>query len=128
LLSEELLRGGHGNWVEHTLKNNEKTVIIETREETIKRFKKGEIAYKETLLGGCTKLGACDQAALNWLDTNCLTKGCKNMVCNISKLDKVILAQENLVNSLDKDTLEYRSEKADLDALTSAKNKLMKGK
>lgn len=127
LLSEEPLIGGHGNWVEHRLKNNKNTIIIESREETIKRFKKGELAYKETLLGGCTKIGDCDQPALNWLDTDCLTNGCKNMVCNVSKLEKVIIAQEKLVNSLEKSSLEYRTEKADLDILVSAKNKLMKG-
>jgi len=130
LLSDDKLIGGHGNWIEHRLKDTQKdvkTVIIETREETMKRFKKGEIAYKETLLGGCIKVGSCNQVALNWLDTDCLTKGCKNMVCNTSKLDKVIVAQENLVNSLDKQTLEYRTEKADLDALITAKNKLIKG-
>jgi integrase len=127
LLSEEKLIGGHGNWVEHRLKNNKNTVIIESREETIKRFKKGEIAYKETLLGGCTKIGSCDQPALNWLDTDCLTKGCKNMVCNVPKLEKVIIAQEKLVNSLDRESLEYRTENADLNALISAKNKLIKG-
>ena len=85
------------------------------------------MAYKETLLGGCTKIGDCDQPALNWLDTDCLTNGCKNMVCNVSKLEKVIIAQEKLVNSLEKSSLEYRTEKADLDILVSAKNKLMKG-
>lgn len=127
LLSEDQLAGGHGNWVEHRLKNNKNTFIIESREETIKRFKKGEMAYKETLLGGCTKIGACDQPALNWLDTDCLTKGCKNMVCNISKLEKIITAQEKLVNNLNEETLEYRTEKADLDILKSAKNKLIKG-
>lgn len=128
LLSEDKLVGGHGNWVEHTLKNNKNTVIIESREETIKRFKKGELAYKETLLGGCTKVGSCDQIALNWLDTDCLTKGCKNMVCNVSKLDKIITAQTNFVNGLDEQTLEYRTEKADLNTLISAKNKLIKDK
>ena len=127
LLSEEKLVGGHGHWVEHRLKNNKNTVIMESREETIKRFKKGEMAYKETLLGGCTKIGSCDQSALNWLNTDCLTKGCKNMVCSIPKLEKVIIAQEKLVNSLDEQTLEYRTEKADLNALVSAKNKLIKG-
>jgi len=85
------------------------------------------MAYKETLLGGCTKIGSCDQSALNWLNTDCLTKGCKNMVCSIPKLEKVIIAQEKLVNSLDEQTLEYRTEKADLNALVSAKNKLIKG-
>lgn len=127
LLSEDTLDGGHGNWVEHRLKNNKNTVIMESREETIKRFKKGEMAYKETLLGGCTKVGSCDQPALNWLDTDCLTKGCKNMVYNVPKLEKVIIAQEKLVNSLDKESLEYRTENADLNALISAKNKLIKG-
>lgn len=112
-MSDSVLSGGHGTWVEKRIKLpfvDFKTVIIETREDTLRRFKKSEITFKETLLGGCVKVGACDQVALNWLDTDCLTKGCKNMVCNPVKLERVIKTQENLVEGLDKETIEYRKQ------------------
>ncbi|MBS1131993.1 MAG: hypothetical protein H6R16_2995, partial [Proteobacteria bacterium] len=51
--------------------------------------------------------------------------GCRNMVCNLSKLERVIKAQEKMVDILDRDSLEYRTEKADLDVLVSARDKAL---
>lgn len=131
LMSEEKLIGGHGNWINKKYKDNQgniKPVILSTREETIKLFKNGEIAFKETALGGCIKVGSCDQIGFNLLDTNCLIRGCQNLVCKPSKLEKIIISQEKFLNSLDKNSVEYRSEKADLEALKEAQQKFIKEK
>jgi len=124
LLSEEFLFGGHASWVEHRLKGANGSILVD-REATLRRFKRGEMAYKETLIGGCTNLEDCDQIALRWLDVDCLSGGCRNMVCNLSKLERVIKAQEKMVDILDRDSLEYRTEKADLDVLVSARDKAL---
>ncbi|MDZ7921694.1 hypothetical protein [Rhodoferax sp.] len=52
LLSDDILFGGHANWVEHRLKGLDGSVMID-RAATLRRFKKGELAYRETLIGGC---------------------------------------------------------------------------
>lgn len=124
LLSDEVLIGGHANWVAHRGPEVANMVAAD-REVTIRRFKKGELAYKETLLGGCTKVGNCDQPALNWLETDCLGKGCRNMVCSLPKLDRAIAAQRKLVDALDPNTVEFRSEQADLAVLVAAQAKAM---
>lgn len=124
LLSNDVLFGGHANWVKHRLHGEDGTVLVD-RESTIKRFKKGEMAYKETSLGGCTNVGDCDQIVLKWMDVDCIREGCRNMVGNLTKLERVITAQDRLVSSLDPESLEYRSEKDDLDVLVSARDKAL---
>lgn len=125
LMSDEVLIGGHANWVAHRGPEVADMVAAD-RELTIRRFKKGELAYKETLLGGCTKVGNCDQPALNWLETDCLGKGCRNMVCSLPKLERVIAAQKRMVDALDPSTVEFRSEQADLAVLVAAQAKAMR--
>jgi uncharacterized coiled-coil protein SlyX len=41
-------------------------------------------------------------------------------VCNLKKLERVVAAQERLVAAIDPQTVEYRTEVADLNVLRSA--------
>ncbi|MFD1122453.1 hypothetical protein ACFQ2T_08070 [Methylophilus flavus] len=125
LLSNDILFGGHANWVEHILKDS-KGVILVDRETTLRRFKKGEISYKETPFGGCTKVGECEQPALNWLHVDCLKSNCRNLVGNLTKLERVIAAQDKMVKALDQGTIEYRIEKADLEVLVATREAVLK--
>ncbi|MGD7198344.1 hypothetical protein ACQCQP_10760 [Ralstonia pseudosolanacearum] len=124
LLSDETLVGGHANWVAHRLKGPDGVLLLD-RNDTMRQFKRGELAYQETPLGGCTKVGDCDRPALDWLNIECLRNNCRNMVCSVPKLDRVIRAQEHLVAGLDPKTVQYRTEKADLAALVAARSKVL---
>lgn len=84
------------------------------RKKTIKQFKLGQLAYTETCLGGCTSVDPCNQRAVRSL-TGCLD--CKNAILKSEKLEAVVAAQRNLVNNLDVNTLEFRTESYDLDLL-----------
>lgn len=121
LMTGDKLFGGHAHWVKHRLKSPEGTILID-RETTMRRFKKGEMAYRETSLGGCANTTTCDKTAVNWLDVECIRDNCKNLVCNVPKLERVIAAQQRMVSSLDLESVEYRTEKADLDVLTAARD------
>jgi len=125
LLSDDILFGGHASWIKNRILDTDGNISFD-REKTLQQFKRGEIAYTETLLGGCTSTEICKQPALKWINTDCLDNGCKNLVCSIPKLERIITAQEKLVNSLDKNLVEYRTEKADLDILTSARDRAIK--
>jgi len=125
LLSDDILFGGHASWIKNILSENDDRISFD-REVTLSQFKKGELAYKETLLGGCISTEPCKQSALKWINTECLENGCKNLVCSLSKLERIIIAQEKLVNSLDDNLLEYRTEKTDLEILISARDKALK--
>jgi hypothetical protein len=125
LLSDDVLFGGHASWIKNKIIGTDGNISFD-RERTLQQFKRGELAYTETLLGGCTSTEVCKQPALKWINTDCLDNGCKNLVCSVPKLERVIIAQEKLVNSLDKNLVEYRTEKADLDILTFARDRAIK--
>ena len=128
LLTDQVLFGAHATWVRQQLKRTEGTVLAD-RIVTLKRFKKGEMAYKETILGGCTNIGPCEKVAVRWLHTACVVDDCKNLVGNASKLDLVITAQTRLIEGLDLHSVEYRTEMQDLQTLIKARDglKLTKG-
>lgn len=84
------------------------------RNKTIKQFKIGQLEYRETCLGGCTSLDPCNQRAIRSI-VGCID--CKNAVLQRDKLENVIVAQRNLVNNLDIDSLEFRTESNDLSIL-----------
>lgn len=123
LLSDDVLFGGYANWLDHRLRDPDQTVLID-REVTLHRFKKGELAYRETALGGCVKVGECDQTPIRWLNVDCLS-GCRNLVGRLSKLERVIVAQSRMVESLDPESFEFRTEKADLDVLIATRDKVI---
>lgn len=113
LMSDEVFFGGHAHWIHQRMKKPDGVVFM-SRDETMKRFKKGELAYRETILGGCTNVGSCEKVAVRWLHTPCVTDNCKNLVGNMSKLDLVITAQQRLIKGLDVESVEYRTESRDL--------------
>ncbi len=121
LLTDDRLFGGHAHWVKHRLKGPEGVVIVD-RDATMKRFKRGEMAYRETMLGGCTNTGSCDKPGVNWLDIECVRDNCKNLVGSVPKLDRVIVAQRRMLDGLDPTTTEYHTDKADLDILIAARD------
>lgn len=111
LLSDERLFGAQGTWID---RRRSDFLTKMTREDTLRRFQKGELAYRETALGGCTKTSACEQRALRWLPA-CLP--CKSFIGKPSSLRRVIEAQRSVVGALAQDSVEWRTETADLAAL-----------
>ena len=122
LFSAEPVFGAHVKWINHRLDGSDGLIFMD-RDATMRRFRNGEIAYKETPIGGCTKVGPCDEVAIRFLDVDCLG-GCPNLVGKVSKLERVIKAQAALVNKLKPDTIEWRTETADLNVLIATRDKL----
>lgn len=117
LTTEDVLFGGHANWVNHRAPNKKGKANVD-RDATIARFQNLEIGYRETPLGGCTKVGECDQALVKWLNVDCL-KGCKNLVGRLPNLERVVEFQRRLVSRLDPSSLQFRMEVDDLETLVS---------
>lgn len=124
LMSDAPMYGGHIHWIENTLKN-EKGMIVFDRKQTLERFKRGDISYKETIIGGCTKVGTCNFTATNWLQINCLKDNCRHLIVSLPKLEKVITAQEKMIKFLDVTSLEYRTEVSHLQILKETKCKII---
>ena len=120
LFTDDALFGGHAHWVAHRV-SGQGAQMFADREVTLKRFKKGELAYRETLIGGCTNIGTCDKVAVSWLHVECLRDNCKNLVGNVTKLERVIAAQQRLVDSIDTTTVEFTVETEDLGILIKSR-------
>lgn len=119
LLTNETLFGVHPHWITHRLRNSDGVVVFD-RAVTLKRFQKGEIAYRETILGGCVKVGECDRNPLDLLEVECLSTHCKNLVGHKKKLERVIAAQSHQVvklKQIDPKSPEYRHERDNLEVL-----------
>jgi hypothetical protein len=119
LMTDEILFGGHPHWLKHRLSDGGGKVIFD-RDATLIRFQKGELAYRETILGGCVKVGDCDKNPLDILHVGCLASHCKNLVGNKKKLERVVTAQVRLVDKLSKinpASTEYRFELSNLTTL-----------
>lgn len=122
LLSEAPLSGAHALWVEKRLPKNVDGKTVFDRAVTLKAFKKGELAYQETILGGCTSTSECHKAPVDWIQASCIAEQCKHRVTNRAKLIKVIQIEERHLERLKKefpglDT--HRQVEADLKVLKS---------
>ena len=126
IFSDEKLFGAHGSFVENNTKQNNhkfKTYFLENRDKTLKQFKNGEIAYKETALGGCIATEACDSRLTRSI-TACFD--CHGGILKKSKVDNVIQKQKEFISFLDPSSIEYRTEVEDLNKLEELKSKLIK--
>ena len=128
IFSDEQLFGTHGTFIERNVKNkntSQKDYILENREKTLQQFKKGELAYKETALGGCISTGACDYALTRSIVA---CGGCDSSIIKKSKLDNVINKQKEFIEFLDKDSIEYRTEMRDLEELEKQRKQFLGSK
>jgi integrase len=125
LCEQSDLFGVHSHWIKHRVTNSDGIIQLD-RAETLTRFKRGELAYKETLLGGCVKVGECSKNPLDIMQVECLKEHCKYLVGSKKKLERVIAAQSRLTDQLAKDSTsaEYRHEKAILATLQGTLNSL----
>ncbi|MCY0858699.1 hypothetical protein [Cupriavidus sp. D39] len=128
LFSDERLFGGHAAWTQSRAVQAS-PVSVYSREQTVRMFVKGELAYRETVLGGCASVEQCKSTPLDWMRLDCLESDCRNLVVVPSKLRRVINAQQVTVAKLravDETSVEYRIEAQVLQRLLDAQEKLIK--
>jgi len=127
LFSDERLFGGHAAWL-HSRAVQASPVSVYSREQTVRMFEKGELAYCETVLGGCASVEPCKSTPLDWMRLDCLESNCRNLVVVPSKLQRVIKAQQVTVGKLravDDASVEYRIEAQTLQRLVDAQDRLI---
>ncbi|MGY2488133.1 integrase [Cupriavidus sp. CP313] len=128
LFSDVRLFGGHAAWTQSRAVQAS-PVSVYSREQTMRMFVKGELAYRETVLGGCASVEQCKSTPLDWMRLDCLESDCRNLVVVPSKLRRVINAQQVTVAKLravDETSVEYRIEAQALQRLLEAQEKLIK--
>ena len=72
--------------------------VFPDREETIKRMKKGEIAYKPSLFGACTNPDSCEKISFTAI-TSCLS--CAHAVFDTGSAEKMQKAVQRLQRARD---------------------------
>lgn len=126
LLNDDELFGGAATWA-RSEKVRESSVSVHSREHGLELFKRGEMAYRETPLGGCTATEECKTSPLAAIPYECLKTNCKNLAVFGKRLARVIESQEVVVAALalsDHGSVEYRLEAENLQTLLSARTKL----
>jgi len=122
LLSDESeIFGGHAAWLK-ARSHDENGRIFLDRVATLKSFKKGEIAYRSTPLGGCVNPGSCDKNPMIVLSLECLGTDCKHLIANKGNIARMIAAKTNKIRGLklkDPSCAEIRIEEAELIVLQS---------
>jgi integrase len=125
-LSDDSLYGCHGKFVEKNIAANDIEIYSQqNRNDLRKQFLYGEISYKETALGACTALSPCLKRAMREI-SGCLS--CERAVIKPKKIENTINYQKEFVEDLkarDPDSIEYRSELAELNALIAYKVKFI---
>ncbi len=101
-----------------------------SREDTLRLFEAGKVAFQETALGGCVSTEECKLHPLEPIPFDCLESNCVNMVVFGKRLEHIIKHQEVTVANLARDeagSVEYRLEARHLEVLLKARGRLKMG-
>lgn len=121
IMEEATLHGAAGTFYERNVKDSFLGNIATNFAETLKKVKQGLLSYKETILGGCLKVGECfERAHHNYVA--CLN--CSNACIKEKKLDQAVLIQVKIIESLPKGTFAYNIEQTKLSMLQRIKDKI----
>lgn len=124
LFSDEKLDGINGRVIERTIKADtpeRKVLIHQDRKKTIQQFKDGQRAYCETPLGGCETTKPCNKKLMHSI-TACID--CEKADLKPSKVQKTIDSFTVFVESLPKDSIEYRTDQNELNQLIALKTRM----
>lgn len=111
------LWGGEGKRIKKAHERNQPLVIVSDREQTRKRFERGDMVYKESPLGGCTKLGSCDRLSITNI-TPCVD--CEHSVLDETSVLKIRRQLSHLISERDQydpESLFYQHAQNEIDAL-----------
>ncbi len=96
--SSSRLLGGAGTYLQLQKNREQLLTVFPNRDETIKRMKKGEIAYKPSLLGACTNPDYCEKISFTAI-TSCLS--CAHAVFDATSAEKMQKAVRRLQRQRD---------------------------
>lgn len=124
MFDEEPLFGGTGSYMEKQKERvkSGQIQIEDLRADTEQRVKNGEISYRPTLLGGCSKAGRCDSFLLGDY-AECTS--CAGAIIKRDKLNAAIKDATDELCSYEEGSGEYQIVKADIERLTAFKARLI---
>jgi hypothetical protein len=93
------LSGAYVLWFQRNIRDRH---IVLDRAKTLKEYKQGKRAYRETFAGGCVKVGDCDRPLSDPMNLSCLLNDCANQVIEMPKFERLIRIQVRVVAELEK--------------------------
>ncbi|MFD1438151.1 hypothetical protein HLH14_02130 [Acinetobacter sp. ANC 4282] len=118
------LLGGAGTYFQLQKDRKQLLKVFPDRDETVKRMKKGEIAYKPSLFGVCTNSDSCEKISFTAI-TSCLS--CAHAVFDTSSTEKMQKAVQRIQGVRDKQaqgSLLYGQMDSDIMALNKTIQKI----
>ncbi|MEK0214969.1 hypothetical protein [Acinetobacter junii] len=118
------LLGGAGTYLQLQKDREHLLKVFPNRDETIKRMKKGEIAYKPSLFGACTNPDSCEKISFTAI-TSCLS--CAHAVFDAVSAEKMQKAVQRIQRVRDKQaqgSLLYGQMDSDIMALNKTIQKI----
>lgn len=123
IMEKAKLHGAAGTWYERNVKKEYVTNIVTNFQDTLSKIKQGLLSYKETILGGCFKVGECKERAHHNYVT-CLD--CSSACIKEKKLDQTIFIQAKIIESIPEGTFAHNTEETKLSMLKFFKSKISK--
>lgn len=123
VMEKAQLHGAAGVWHERNIKKEYVNNIVTNFQDTLKKIKQGLLSYKETILGGCFKIGECTERAHHNYVT-CVD--CSSACIKEKKLDQTILIQTKIIESIPQGTFAHNTEQTKLNILQFFKSKISK--
>ncbi|WP_143562479.1 hypothetical protein [Shewanella sp. UCD-KL12] len=124
LHSDEVLYGKSGNYIQRLrsdIESDDAPVdILEVRQKTEEAVSRGEVHYRQTLLGGCTNAEQCDCLMLGEF-TSCLSNACA--VIKPVNVSEQITELTKYINLLKPNTGEYQVVDEELRELIALQNR-----
>ena len=123
--SSSKLFGGAGTYLQLQKDREQLLKVFPDRDETIKRMKRGEIAYKPSLFGACTNPDACEKISFTAI-TSCLS--CAHAVFDaesVEKMQKVVQRLQRLRDTQAPGSLLYTQTDSDIQELTKIMKKIL---
>lgn len=111
--------GPLASWLHHHGREDAANILID-RETTMKAMRKGQLAYRSTPIGGCSKTSRCETLPISTLHTECMATLCKHMIGSVTKVERLIEAKSVQVEKLRSAgpmSFEYKVENAELETL-----------
>jgi hypothetical protein len=111
------LWGGEGKRIKKAHDSGRPLVIVSDRNQTLERFERGEMVYKESPLGGCTKIGSCNRLSITNI-TPCID--CEYSVLDETSVPKIERQLAHLESERDQYTPEslfYQHTQNEIDEL-----------
>jgi integrase len=118
------LYGGHTHWLNVRFKSGD-GLMLEDRAATLRKFQKGELAYKVTPVGGCVNPGPCNKNPIDVLHVDCVSENCKHLAGNLRKTERVVLIKSReleVLRSTNRNLPELIHEEAEFEKLVAGYN------